>query len=269
MKLKNGKSKRYIRLAKIIIITLAIFITSRFTFGNFPSVFADDSEASVSQIDQGEHEFKLINKEYYEDAKLLEIQFQVTDSSKIDSLNPIVCLAREKKNSMTNLSTQIYKVQDDFYVAFVKDVPNNWKDIYVALSPKDSTKGFFNNVSYTKLFKTDFNVNKFFERKSFTDYDNIRLNYMLKQAINRLSDNQNNIKKAEKEIDTLKYNVIENQKVMKSLDTASQETTQKKIDKDISSIKSKQKSVQRINDDMERDVESIERMQKALSDLNN
>lgn len=132
-----------------------------------------------SKITLNNGTYELTSREYFKDSNILKVGIIAKEKS-VGSINGITVKAIEKSSDRKPLEVTVNKINRDYYVVFVSNVPDKWVNIRLTL-----TDG--NNLD--SMMAT---ANKFYvardHLKSKVDFELMEKNYYELEYLNVLSD---------------------------------------------------------------------------------
>lgn len=190
-KTRGGKYKFY---ASVLVVVYLFFLTSRITLQT-PQEEKDTPLREVVNSDN--YAIEITSKEFYTDQNVLEVDL-IMEEKASNILSELEVEVKEKSNVKATYKTELNKINNEYYVLFIKGLPSNWKSVSLAFFDKNN-KAVVRSAD--KLYVAKEKVKEF---DTFISYS--KNNYVVKHTNVQIKDAEKAIKEAEKNIKKAKNN---------------------------------------------------------------
>ncbi|MEK4692345.1 hypothetical protein [Bacillus sp. FSL W8-1202] len=172
MKFKTVGAKYKVSTGVIALILL-FFLSSRIIFD---SPFEEENTKLNTPVSINNMTVEMTDRTYFSDNHMLEIDFMITDS--LQDIPPkLDAVVKEKSNKRKKYHPEIIKVRDDFYVLFIRDIPEDWTAVSVQLTDENdedsssigSSKKIYSSSADTKTKDVFVKRNKDYYEAKYID----------------------------------------------------------------------------------------------------
>ncbi|MCE4051672.1 hypothetical protein [Bacillus sp. Au-Bac7] len=251
-KTQGGKYKLF---ASILVVVYVFFLTSRITLQT-PQEEKDTPLREVVNSDN--YEIEITSKEFYTDQNVLEVDLIIEEKAS-NILSDLEVEVKEKSNVKATYKTELNKINNEYYVLFIKGLPSKWESVSLEFFDKNN-KASVRSTDKMYVAKEKAKVFDTFIQYSKNDYVVKHTNVQIRDAEKAIKEEENNIKKAKN--NNLKYDAqrtaLEDELAYQT-DTEKEETQSK-----INGIKS---SVNASNNAIKESEELIEEWQDRITKL--
>ncbi|MEK4448623.1 hypothetical protein N1I81_22575 [Bacillus sp. FSL M8-0052] len=232
------KGAKYKVSTAVIFLILLFFLTSRFIF-NAPT--EDENTNLRTPVEFNSGTLEMTDRTYFSDDHMLEIDFMVTEVS--SELPPkLKAVVKEKSDQNKEYNPELIKIKDDFYVLFVRGLPEDWKSVSVQIVDENSEDNSLLDKVYSSSAKTK--ATDVFVKKNKDFYEAKYIDIKIKDNLKLIQDEEKKQQKLNVEITQLH---TQNGSLKEDLEYQigeEKEQTKSRIESNQSDIQSKKESIE-------------------------
>ncbi|MGW8819632.1 hypothetical protein, partial [Heyndrickxia sporothermodurans] len=222
IKLKNKRKK--MSSSKIYTTTFGAFIFGFFIIFISPMITGGTYKYGEAKLNEYETlsnglQIALVKKEYNPEKQLMRLDFSIKESQSITSLSDIKyeLISRYIKGKKSPLKTEITQLNDNYFVAIIKGIPEGYAVLSTTIVPKyvhpelQQVNDLEDKSVKIYINETDKIINQNLKEGKESDYKNEYIDYE-QQGL------KEEIATTEKEIETNKLGIIEVEKKISELE---------------------------------------------------
>lgn len=195
--LRKKRGRKYIRNLIFIVLMFLFLVTSKVIFNEKNEQKETKLNSSVSLLDKT---FTLMNHVYFSKEQIIMFELYTTEDS-TPLPEKINVEAKKERGDMKKYSKKLYKINENYLVCFIQNVPDNWTTLRVEIT--DNSKKNALTLTNESLFLTRQSMEEqeklVVQSSSF--YEKKALDYLLEDTKKSLIDLEKDVKEKESEVE--------------------------------------------------------------------
>lgn len=267
MKFSNKKLKKDGTKYKIAVYSMMVififFLSSRVLF-HAPKESEDTPIGK--QISIGNASVKIVDKEFYTDKNILEIDL-ILDQSNTKIPEDFGVEVVEKTKKKAKFKTELLKVTDKYYVILIHDLPKKWESVSIHFTSEgsNSSSSMMNTNLYTSKYESE--IKDSYVEKNLVDYETKYINFMVTDAEKLIKETSESIRSLEKDIVKVENKIGELQADLEFQTEQEKEISNSEINSLFTQIESMEKEIEKKKEEITEQQNRIEMMNLKIESL--